>query len=263
MKTYFKIVLILVLAIGAFVADAGDFNYCYTPGRDCSATKGCGKCDNHGYAFVYGGYSFTWETQGFFPFAITDAPYFDPPSETYETSEGYIVGAGVGISSQFICGSRFEIEGLYTKSDVNRVLLGGTYNGAELTGVDSAFSTSAMMVNFLKEFHIGCVTAYAGAGIGIAATELDFKWNGFYGSDTDYSFAHQFIVGADFPVSDCMSLFLQYKLLGIGDVNFECPGGYVPAGANNAVPGTLRPSKYVEMESYYSSHLVMGARFCF
>ena len=107
------------------------------------------------------------------------------------------------------------------------------------------------MFNFLKEIPIGCVTGYVGGGVGIASVDSELNFQGDFVSDEDFGFAHQFIAGADFPVSDCFSIFLQYKLFNSGDVNLLCPTG---------VPGI---TKFAEFEGDYQSSLSLGARFHF
>lgn len=276
MKQYSKLVLTALLALTSFTAYAGDF--CFSPGRSCNVSSGGGSgacCDNNGYLFGYGGFAFSSEVTSRLLNPFT-GPYPDgsgfygeqePPTEDWSLGGGYIVGAGAGVRSSFLCGSRFEIEGLYTENDVDRIFLpaftaaasadglfpGGPAGGFDLQGANATISTTALMVNFLKEVPVGCATAYFGGGLGIASTEVDFTFNNgartFYGSDRDYALAHQFIVGADLPVSDCLSLFLQYKLFNAGDIEVQCPG----AGRGF--------DKFAEFESFYRSHLVFGARF--
>lgn len=267
MKLYSKVILTAFIALTSFTAYAGDF--CFSPGRSCNVQPNGGCCDNNGYLFGYGGFSFSSDFaarlldlqtlqnnlifDGRTPLADIDAI---APNEQLHLDSGFIIGAGAGVRSCFLGGSRFEIEGLYTENDISSIVspaftnaFGVAIPGRTITDLDGQFSTTAVMVNFLKEIPVGCATAYVGGGFGLATTESDVSFNGDFVSDRDFSLAHQFIVGADLPVADCLSLFLQYKLFNRGDVTLNCPSG---------VPGIV---KTAEFEGSYQSNLVFGARF--
>lgn len=250
MKLYSKLIISAILGFASFAAHAGD--YCFTSGRDCDVDSGCdtGCCDNAGYLFAYGGISFldslnTKVLNPDFVFNNTGSPV--SRTETFDLDTGFIIGGGAGVRSCFLGGTRFEIEGLYTENDYDSVTLNDF--GTRFQDLRGDYSTAAVMVNFLKEIPIGCFTGYVGGGFGLAQTESDLEFLGQTVSDTDFSLAHQFIVGADVPVSDCLSLFIQYKLFNGGDVDLLCPTG---------VAGV---TKLAQFEGEYNSNLVFGARF--
>lgn len=251
-----KLILNSILAVFFFAtsmaANAGDFCFsCDKRGGAC--------CNNNGYLFAYGGISFSDEFTtnilnladvqtgligaGFAPADVAGLA----ANEDFELDSGFIIGGGAGVRSCFLGGSRFEIEGLFTENDILAITNGGN----RFTDLDGEVSTAALMVNFLKEIPVGCVVGYVGGGVGIANVESSLTFQGDTVNDSDFGFAHQFIAGADLPVSDCLSLFLQYKLFNHGDVNLLCPSG---------VPGV---TKFAEFEGRYQSNLVLGARFHF
>jgi hypothetical protein len=151
--------------------------------------------------------------------------------------EGFIFGGGVGLYSDCFCGSRFEIEGIAMMNDSSTCNFSGI-----TTTVDGEAETYAAMLNVLKEFPLGCVTGYAGLGIGFAWTDLTLE-GGF--SASDHALAYQAIVGGDYPINDCVSLFAQYKLLGIADSVYSSNGL------------TLR------VEDYFTHSFSVGARLSF
>ncbi len=183
-------------------------------------------CSKTGYIFGYGGILFGQENE-----VDLGGINFD-----FDYDDGFIAGGGAGIYSDLFCGSRFEIEGIYANSDLDTVSFGGVPAAAI-----GETETYAVMFNVLKEIPFGCITGYVGGGLGYAWT--DFSVGGF--SDEDGAFAYQFIAGADLPLTDCLALFVQYKLLGIGDTDYIL-------GATN-----------VNVDSDFSHSVSLGARLSF
>lgn len=193
-----------------------------------------------GYIFAYGGMTFANDFDG-------NEPDF-PSVDQYETDTGYIVGGGVGIYSCLLDGSRFEIEGLYSASDITTIqsdLLDG--NGFQNFGLNGAMHTKAVMANLVKEIPVCGLTAFVGGGIGYAENEitynnpaLDFSTN-----TSDGALAWQFIAGVDVPVAACLDFFVQYKLLGIEDTEY------------------LYVDERVNIDSFVTHNLVFGGRVSF
>jgi Outer membrane protein beta-barrel domain len=162
-------------------------------------------CSKTGYVFGYGGFAAGYELD-----LTGTVAHFD-------FGGGFIAGGGVGIYSDLLCGSRFEIEGLFTSNDIESVTdVAGITEGASGGGIN----TRAVMVNALKEIPFACVTGFVGAGVGYAGTELD---DGEFSVDSG-AVAYQLIAGGEMPISDCLALFAQYKLLGIGETDYLVDG---------------------------------------
>ena len=105
--------------------------------------------------------------------------------------------------------------------------------------------TKATFVNVVKEFPIGRITGYAGVGFGFATTEWNFQAFGFGVSGQDTSLAYQVKVGADLPVSDRLTVFGEYKLVGVLDPDYTAI----------IVP--------IETDSFVNHNLVVGVRLAF
>jgi opacity protein-like surface antigen len=202
----------LLLALCAFPSLQAGEAYC---APECKAPIGC--CDNTGYVFAYGGVSFLDEHT-----VQIDGDYL---TGEYDFGDNFIFGGGVGLRSDFLCGTRFEIEGLFQNRDEPSAVFA---NGVSVPGEFSTdLSIQALMINVLKEMNLGCITAYAGAGIGLATVDYTITIPGggpggsFALSDEDTVLAYQLILGAEKPISDCLSVFAQYKLLGVTEQEFN------------------------------------------
>ncbi len=162
-------------------------------------------CDT-GYFFGYAGMTLgqTFYNQGHF------APGYGDPTLDYDAQNDWIYGGGVGMYSDLFGGSRFEIEGFRSINGVDGVVFGGV----PLASAGS-IRTSAIMFNYLKEIRMGAVTGYFGGGIGGASVRYGVDIYGTVFSDSDRAFAYQFIAGVDLPVTECVSVFTQYKFLAV------------------------------------------------
>ncbi len=200
-----KAYITTLLALCAFSAVQAGEPYCPPA---CKNPVTC--CDNTGYIFAYGGVSYLDEH------TVTDGVGGTLTGE-YDFGDNFIFGAGVGVRSDFLCGTRFEIEGLWQNRDNPSAV---SLNGVNATGIiDTDVSVQAVMLNILKEVNMGCITAYAGAGIGMATVEYTTNFAAITEEDT--VLAYQLILGAERPVSDCLSLFAQYKLLGVTEQEYN------------------------------------------
>jgi opacity protein-like surface antigen len=205
----------LLLALCSFPALQAGEAYC---APECKAPIGC--CANTGYIFAYGGISYL------------DEHYFSGPAYSYageyDFGNDFIFGAGVGLHSDFLCGSRFEIEGLWQNRynpPTNTVTVPPPAPAPNPDNFGSDISVQAIMLNVLKEINLGCITAYGGLGIGLATVDYSSFADGDTFSDEDTVLAYQLILGAERPVSDCLALFAQYKLLGVTEQEFSGGAG--------------------------------------
>jgi len=227
--------LIALTALVGFACSAAHAGTHYIPmGKQPLVAPHC----DTGYVFAYGGMTLgdTLNNQGHF------APGFGDPTLDFSTGNDWIYGGGVGMYSQFLNGSRFEIEGFRSEQGiVGDVLFGGV--PLQSTGKVRA---TAVMINFLKEIPLGRATGFVGGGIGGAAVNYDVDIYGTIFDDTDRAVAYQVIAGIDLPITDCVSLFTQYKFLAVPNLDhIDKLGG-------------------LTMESDFYSHSVMaGLRFSF
>jgi opacity protein-like surface antigen len=203
------------------------------------ATKISGKesfdqSDSLAYLFAYGGGSFGDNLTGF---NFRDN---DPYNLAFSDDAGLMVGGGVGVYSNFLGGSRFELEGLYSESDISNQLFLGRPSTGDV-------EIKASMVNLLKEIPLGCMTGYIGGGAGVAEVEF-FERQRLPGLvnavvSSDHALAWQLIAGVDLPVSERLSLFTQYKLLGIGETDH-----------------LAELNDYMEMDAFTTQSITAGAR---
>lgn len=231
---------------------------CYLPDK-CETTICCP--DNPtGYIFAYGGVSLE-ATNQFNRVGGT------PGGETW-TDEGYIYGGGAGVYSCLMGGTRFEIEGIYSELPYERYAATGTNTfqqgaGAANTGqLFGDLTYTAVLINVLKEFDVpctgiefvDCVTegskVYFGGGFGLAFVEAEpvnplGNANNATVQVDDMGLAYQLIVGVEKPVFDCVDLFAQYKLIGVGETE--------GTRGNNALAA-------IELEDFYTHNFVFGAK---
>ncbi len=206
-------ILAALCALPGF-AFSGDFH--------CAGAKDS-TCGPTGYVFGYGGYFFDGNVDG-------HEPLF-PSNEQIDMDQGYIFGGGAGVYSDLFCGTRFEVEGLRAKNDIGRItsdIFDG--NGFVDYGIRGQMQTNAIMVNMLKEIPMCGFTGYVGGGIGFSENNLTLNFGAptpplapvAYGSpESATALTYQFIAGVDVPVAKCVDVFLQYKLLGVGETSYE------------------------------------------
>ncbi len=133
----------------------------------------------------------------------------------FNLDDGWAAGFGFGLYSDFLGGSRFEIEGAYDKVALNNFM----FNGFQLPA-DVEFTTRALMFNWLKEIPFGSATGYFGPGIGWAETEIYGQTNGVPYSDSASGFAWQLIAGIDIPMNETLALFMQYRYRVLSEQTF-------------------------------------------
>jgi opacity protein-like surface antigen len=186
------------------------------------------------YFFGYGGVAFqsSWSNTGAFdlhpgwidhcPPGLKGVPPFDPlniPMD-WDPEAGWTLGGGVGRYSGLFGGSRFELEGTYLNNDVSHLHYAGF-----LLPANFELATTAVMVNYLKEIPLGGVTGYFGGGIGWGWTTMRGDIDTIRYSDSDDGFAWQLIAGVDFPITERLALFTQYRYLVLSEQSFTTDFG--------------------------------------
>jgi len=148
----------------------------------------------------------------------SDTLSFGGAASSVDYDTGVIFGGAFGYD---YAGSpwRSEIEYAYRSSDATPVPSIGT-------GGDFA-STSLMINGFYSFGGSGALRPYAGLGIGVV-TEIDFDIDagpaaGEYNDSG--GFAAQLMVGADYAVSDRVSLFGELRYFSAGSQTLDGPGG--------------------------------------
>ncbi|MEX2578531.1 MAG: outer membrane beta-barrel protein [Verrucomicrobiales bacterium] len=177
------------------------------------------------YAFGYGGVDTgaNYDTTGAFDedwFAPGDP--FDPSGfpVNFDLDTGWTAGGGAGIYSAFLGGSRFEIEGSFTKNEVGHL----NYAGFALPA-NFDIKTKAVFFNLLKEVPLGHAIGYFGGGAGYASTTMEGDIDTILYDDSDDGFAWQLIAGVDFPITESLAFFTQYRYMVLSDQSFTTDFG--------------------------------------
>lgn len=239
MKTAFKFAV--VLGLTPLIGAAGDFSKSPIQPKEPIEERNL-------YIFGYGGGSY-FENDNLL-FDWQGAPR---TAAVVDLDEGFIAGGGIGIYSDMFGGSRFELEGIYSKFGTGfvtdpQVNLAGTSTSA------GDFSYTAVLVNLLKEFELSRlgITAYAGGGLGMAWTDSNFYSAQSSAYDGGSALAYQIIVGADFPLNDRLDLYTQYKLIGIGETS----------AIDNGVPFASTPFGY-SVDDFFTHNVIVGLKWRF
>ena len=190
-------------------------------------------CEPVAYVFGYGGIALSYDED------LDGRNGVFGTTFEYDFDDGYTVGGGIGLYANLFGGSRLEIEGYYSKNNLASAFPAGTP-----IPTPRDMTVEAIFFNFLKEFPCGCFTAYAGGGLGYASTQL----NAGTAPPDDSAFASQVIVGVDYPLSQCLSLFTQYKLVGINETDYH----FGVAAANG-----------IHSDGWLIHNFMVGARYSF
>ncbi len=154
------------------------------------------------YVFGYGGLNWQDDVNA----------NLDGANLSLATDDGWTAGGGLGLMSDFLGGSRLELETFYSQNDANNLAISGL-GSLDLPG---DLSITSVQVNFIKElFDLGFLQPYAGIGVGFASVEADLA--GIVAEET--AFAWQAIAGVDFNLSERVALFLQYRFLMVPELD--------------------------------------------
>jgi len=182
----------------------------YQPKRHKGYVFGYGGVDTGSNYRTTGAFDDPHDPHGHAPFNLGGFPI------DFDMDNGATAGGGVGVYSQFLGGTRFEIEGSYTSNEVGFL----RFAGFELPA-DFDLDTTSVMFNLLKEVPLAeGVTSYFGGGIGWATTDMDGDIDTIQYNDTDNGFAWQLIAGVDFPITERLAFFTQYRYLVLSDLDF-------------------------------------------
>lgn len=156
------------------------------------------------YVFGYGGIHWMKDFEGT---GLTGNPEIDEEAEN-----GWGVGGGLGLRSDWLGGTRFEVEGLHRSNDVDGVLLGGVSfpsdGDADITGIT---------FNFVKELVWGGLYPYVGIGVGYGELDVDTQFTAGGIDDSASSFLWQVMAGLDFPWTKRTSLYIEYRFMPMSD----------------------------------------------
>lgn len=158
----------------------------------------------------------------------------NPQTVELDFDTGYVIGGALGYNYGDIgnnVGLRAEIELSYSDNDIDQIFFSGNGPAAEIN-VGGDFTSTNLFVNALfdlPELGNDLITPYAGAGIGVAFTDL----NAIYGpgvvlDSSDENFAAQAIIGASVRATENVDLFVEGRYSRIFDL--ETPR-FAPTGA--------------------------------
>lgn len=135
-----------------------------------------------------------------------------------ELEDGISYGLAFGVDTNLLGGTRLEIEGFYSDTDVDFVAL----NGTPLPS-NGNIDTLGFSVNLIKDFHLGAFTPYVGAGIGYTQVRSNFNYQGgvlIQVDENDEAFTYKFIGGLGYDITENLTFFTEYNYNVIGDVDF-------------------------------------------
>ena len=149
-----------------------------------------------------------------------------------ETGFGIKIGKTVHSSAA----GELDIELNYAQSDHDVEAI--DFLGIPFTGdaAEGELEVESLLLRAAYKFSTGgVVKPYVGLGIGITDLSVDARYGGSIGSasqtappfatGSDNAFAIEARVGADWSVSDAISLFAEYSFADVSDIEFERLGG--------------------------------------
>lgn len=140
---------------------------------------------------------------------IDDAPSSAFSNETFTTNT--TVGPNVAVGYAFPGAWRAEVEYLGLFAGATNTF---TESGKRLSASGYQVATNAVQFNLLKDIPTGSrFTPYIGGGLGFAATQYNVP---DAGSATGTTFAGQGKVGVAYALSPSTSVYLGYRIMGIG-----------------------------------------------
>jgi len=198
------------------------------------------------YVFGYGGIDSgaNYDTIGSY-YDYYGNSYYNPGDLPikFDLDNGWTAGGGAGVYSGLLGGSRFEVEGSYTANDVGYL----NFSGFELPS-DLDVNTTAVFFNMLKEIPFGGAIGYFGGGVGYGQTDISGDLDTIPYDDGGGGFAWQLIAGVDFPITDSLAFFTQYRYMVLSDFSFT------------TVPGDFT---HVVLDNPSSHAVLFGARVSF
>jgi opacity protein-like surface antigen len=146
-----------------------------------------------------------------------DGYYYQGSPAEVKADDGFVVGAAFGVS---LGDFDLEAEVAYRSVDITEATFLHYYGMLEDVPVAGEGTAFSFMANAWYNVPLGeKFSLYAGGGVGVAQTELNFSYNYYYNSDVDsHDFAWQLGVGADFKVASGFSLGIGYRYFNIPEV---------------------------------------------
>jgi OmpA-OmpF porin, OOP family len=188
-------------------------------------------------------------------------PVLDSPRLNIRGNSGFgaLGSIGYGLGD----GWRFELEGNYRQTNINRVT--GTVFPTTAGGENRTFG---VMANAIFDLDIGFPWLYPYLGVGAGAAWTDL--NHAYVAGTNFPFllrqngtgaatiAYQLIAGLSFPIPNMpgLSLTAEYRFFGM--FNDQSYQGTLTSGA----PPTVR-SEAVKLRQQYNNSALFGVRYAF
>lgn len=195
----------------------------------------CGDC-NWGpmYLSMFAGLSLIDNFQTSFTFDNGMAGFQGVQETSFSTLDG--VAAGGAIGRYFYRQARVELE--YTFRDNGIGDLGiNTFDddlmtpqpddvlvSSNVVGADGNMQSNSFMLNIVGDLRprtVGCLSGYLGAGIGVLYVDSDIATPTAIFDVDDSAIAFQGIVGVNFPTSDRVDLFTEYRYLGADSINVD------------------------------------------
>lgn len=145
-----------------------------------------------------------------------DLDIFGTPAEDIAFAAAPMAAAGFGFASHD--GWRVEGEVSWLRSDIDTI-------GGVATGGDA--EVWAAMANLYYGIDTGtAATPYLGGGIGMARASMsNIAAAGGTVDDFDTTLAWQAAAGVDFPLTDAMTLSLEYRYFVVDGLRFDVVGG--------------------------------------
>lgn len=149
-----------------------------------------------------------------------------PLAGNLSSDVGYTGNVTIGRYLDDIRVIRLELEGLYSRADVN--------NFAAIKVVTGSVDSASLMINFLYDLKFDSPwVPYLGAGIGYSRVTMDgVKLNGVtVVDDDDFAIAYQVKGGIAYEFNPSMALTVQYRYFVTDNLGFT---------GSAATPGTVR-----------------------
>jgi|GEM_PF-2901458 len=138
----------------------------------------------------------------------------------FDLEGGVAFGGGVGVRSDFLGGSRFEIEASLSQHDLGS-------DGAIANNIPrlttGSISQAGFHVNYLKELSLSkSFTSYAGIGIGFTSVNFEgITYGPARIDDNDIAFSWQAIAGVEYKLNETTGLYVEYNYHDIGDIDVD------------------------------------------
>ena len=189
----------------SFYSHSAQLGLSYALGESSQILHGAGNEPSDFYVSVFAGGAHTDSALNY----SNSGPY------QIDHKMGFTIGGAVG--THIAPGLRTEFELSYIRSALDNV----SFNQSTSSPASGHLEQGYLLGNIWKDFNLGMLTPYIGAGIGFGAMHYD---NGnldgnIISNDTGYGLAGQFGFGARMAVTDNLSVDLGYRFKSIVDAS--------------------------------------------